>query len=75
MGGNPTQQREITPRLLSILGVEAVMLDLSVDKKAFESKRKPKTIEPRNIIKFQVPIRLITSRATPRNSAWWVLFW
>jgi hypothetical protein len=70
VGGNPTQQREITPRLLSSLGVETVMLDLSVDKGAFEPKGKPETIEPRNNIKSQVPIRLYTSQAIPRNRAW-----
>lgn len=49
MGVNPIQRREITPRLLSSLGTEAVMSGVSVDKKAFEPKGKPEMIEPRNI--------------------------
>jgi hypothetical protein len=49
VGGNPTQPREKTPQLLSSLGTEAVMLGVSVDKKAFEPKGKLEMIEPRNI--------------------------
>jgi hypothetical protein len=70
MGGNPIQQRAIMPRLLSSLGTEAVMLGVSVGKRALEPKGKPETIEPRNIIKFQVPIRSMTSQATPRDRTW-----
>ncbi|MDF2699406.1 MAG: hypothetical protein K0Q49_962 [Haloplasmataceae bacterium] len=52
-GCESLQRREITPRLSSTFGNDAVKLSEREDK-SIQPKVKPETIELRNIIKFQV---------------------